>query len=220
MGDKLKRKIKSKAEKLSAESHDRSAKGLSSTLGDVLHRKSTKATSSPLAEDGSPNLAPVTSEPRVLHGHTLTKGTTFREICYAIRDSAFVVSDLPVVVSLEVHACLEQQQTMVDIIQEAWKGLLVEVPLVADPEKLPTLAELKRKILIKAKSIPLNGDGDASEEISPQPTDELDSKTVEEQPQKPSKPSKVLEALAKLAVYTRAYHFSRFDQPGMVIFFS
>jgi hypothetical protein len=30
------------------------------------------------------------AEPRVLHGHTLTKEVSFRDVCAAIRDSAFV----------------------------------------------------------------------------------------------------------------------------------
>lgn len=30
------------------------------------------------------------AEPRVLHGHTLTKDVPFREVCSAIRDAAFV----------------------------------------------------------------------------------------------------------------------------------
>lgn len=225
LGSKLKQKIKSRTDKPSGQSQDTSSKGLprslSAKLGDALRRKSSKSASSKgtpttPGEDAPLSQTPLKGEPRVLHGHTLTKGTTFREICYAIRDSAFVASDLPVVVSLEVHASLEQQQTMVDIINEAWKGLLVEVPSNADPEKLPTLAELKRKILIKAKSVPLNGAEDVAEEqISPQPTTESTEKTAEGQPQKPTKPSKVLEALTKLAVYTRAYHFNHFNQPGM-----
>lgn len=178
-----------------------------------MRRKSTKGTSSAPGENASPNQTPVNAEPRVLHGHTLTKGTTFREICYAIRDNAFVASDLPVIVSLEVHASLEQQQTMVDIIHDAWKGLLVELPPNTDPQSLPPLADLKRKILIKAKSAPLQGaDAVDEEEISPQPSNDT---RVQGQPQKPAKPPKVLEALSKLAVYTRAYRFSHFDQPGI-----
>lgn len=151
---------------------------------------------------------PAPIEPRVLHGHTLTKGTTFREICYAIRDSAFVASDLPLVISLEVHASLEQQQTMVDIMLEAWKGLLVE----AHPEggNLPSLVELKKKILIKSKCVPFVDEDEKieGEALTPQQSDDTSSG------QQPLKPAKILDALAKMAVYTRAYHFSHFDQPG------
>lgn len=212
LGTKLKSKIRSKTDKSNTDSKSM-PRSFSAKMGDALRRKSNKGTSDATAQKTSPSQTLAKSEPRVLHGHTLTKGTTFREICYAIRDSAFVASDLPVVVSLEVHACLEQQQMMVDIIHEAWKGLLVALPPNTEPEKLPVLADLKRKILIKAKSVPLKGaDAVADEEISPQPSNES---PVQSQPQKPAKPSKVHEGLAKLAVYTRAYHFNHFDQPGM-----
>jgi hypothetical protein len=152
-------------------------------------------------------------EPRVLHGHTLTKGASLREICYAIRDSAFITSDLPVIVSFEVHANLEQQQIMVDIINEAWKDLLVKVPSDVKPEKLPALGELKRKILIKTKSTPAKSTEEKVEVL--ENVKKPSEQPAQGQAQKPSKPSKILEALAKMAVYTRAYHFSHFDQPGM-----
>lgn len=43
-------------------------------------------------------------EPAVFHGYTLTKEVPFRDVCRAIRETAFIASDLPVIVSLEVHA--------------------------------------------------------------------------------------------------------------------
>jgi hypothetical protein len=178
---------------------------LEAKLDGVLRRKSSKSPQPQSEEDATSHL-PVQREPRVLHGHTLTKGTTFREICYAIRDSAFVASDLPLVISLEVHASLEQQQTMVDIMQEAWKGLLVEPP--SDDAKLPPLLDLKGKILIKSKCLPLGGQKLEDEPLTPQNTLETSSS------QQPPKPSKILDALANMAVYTRAYRFSHFDQPG------
>ncbi|KAI1832813.1 hypothetical protein DTO027I6_8127 [Penicillium roqueforti] len=210
MRSKLKEKMtgrKSGQEKL-GKGHKKSLSSkLEAKLDGVLRRKSAKSPPRPLDEDTATSHMPIPVEPRVMHGHTLTKGTTFREICYAIRDSAFVASDLPVVISLEVHASLEQQQTMVDIMSEAWKGLLVEAP--PDGEKLPLLAELRRKILIKSKGVPLHGEDKKpeGEPLTPQNSEEKSPG------QHPPKPPKVLEALAEMAVYTRAYHFSHFDQP-------
>ncbi|KAJ5594432.1 uncharacterized protein N7459_000640 [Penicillium hispanicum] len=218
LGAKIKAKLRSRTDAKEKPKQSNSASGLSrhvsTRLSDALHHRSIKAPETTGSEKTTPSQPPARVEPRVLHGHTLTKGTTFREICYAIRDSAFVASDLPVIISFEVHACLEQQQMMVDIIKEVWDGLLVKVPSDVDADKLPTLAELKRKILIKTKSTPLpNTDEKPEEPETPEPATEVDEQPVDGQPQKPAKPSKVLDALAKLAVYTRAYHFSHFDQP-------
>jgi hypothetical protein len=194
-------------------------------LSDALRRRSpTKPEPTP-AKATAPEAKAVRNEaliePRVLHGHTLTKGTSFREICYAIRDSAFVTSDLPVIVSFEVHCCLEQQQIMVDIMRDAWKGLLVEVSPDLAADKLPKLADLKRKILIKTKSMPLTNtegkpvtpEATTPEESVPQPTG---PQPTAAQQQKAAKPIKTLEALAKMAIYTRAFHFNHFDQPGKI----
>ncbi|KAG0154305.1 hypothetical protein PDIDSM_1685 [Penicillium digitatum] len=209
-GSKLKEKAKAK--KSSNEKHAKGQKEsvaskLEAKLSGVLPRKSVKSPKRPLDAETATSHMPAPIEPRVLHGHTLTKGTTFREICYAIRDSAFVASDLPLVISLEVHASLEQQQTMVDIMLEAWKGLLVE----AHPEggNLPSLVELKKKILIKSKCVPFVDEDEKieGEALTPQQSDDTSSG------QQPLKPAKILDALAKMAVYTRAYHFSHFDQP-------
>jgi hypothetical protein len=51
-------------------------------------------------------------------------------------------------------------------------------------------------------------EGTTPEESVPQPAGA--------QQQKPEKPVKVLEALAKMAIYTRAFHFNHFDQPGKI----
>jgi hypothetical protein len=209
-GSKLKEKKakKSDQEKSAAGQKKSFSSKLEAKLGGVLRRKSAKSPQQPSGEETATSHMPVPIEPRVLHGHTLTKGTTFREICHAIRDSAFVASDLPLVVSLEVHASLEQQQTMVDIMLEVWKGFLVEAS--PDEGKLPSLADLKRKILIKSKCVPFSGEEEKAEgeDLTPQKSDDKSG-------QQAPKPSKILDALAKLAVYTRAYKFSHFDQPGM-----
>lgn len=92
-------------------------------------------------------------EPRVLHGWTLTPDVGFRDVCKTIRETAFETSKLPIIVSLEVHADLDQQEIMVDIMKEEWKGLLIdEAHESCNPaERLPRLEELLNKILIKVK---------------------------------------------------------------------
>ncbi|KAJ5555293.1 hypothetical protein N7535_007732 [Penicillium sp. DV-2018c] len=208
IASKLKGKIKSKMD--SKEKPVKEPKeSVTSKLEAKLRRHKSSKSPQPQSEEVATSHLPVQREPRVLHGHTLTKGTTFREICYAIRESAFVASDLPLVVSLEVHASLEQQQTMVDIMQDVWKGLLVEPP--SDDVKLPPLLDLKRKILIKSKCVPLGGQNQDLEDEPLTPQNTLE--TPSSQQQQPPKPSKILDALANMAVYTRGYHFSHFDQP-------
>ncbi len=215
---KTKDKIKTESEKVQQQSKGLT-RSVSTRLSDALRRKTPKkpdsATTKTTANGAKAKGNEALVEPRVLHGHTLTKGTSFREIAYAIRDSAFVTSDLPVIVSFEVHCCLEQQQTMVDIMRDAWKGLLVEISPDLAADKLPKLADLKRKILIKTKSMPLNHTNTTPEtpETSPERTVPQSAGT---QQQKPAKPIKTLEALAKMAIYTRAFHFSHFDQPGKI----
>lgn len=95
-------------------------------------------------------------EPIVTHGWTLTIPCGFREVCVAIRESAFQINDLPVIVSLEVHADHQQQEVMVDIMKEEWGELLVDKPLdgIDQRFRVPTLGELRRKILVKVKKPP------------------------------------------------------------------
>lgn len=56
------------------------------------------------------------AEPRVLQSYTLTKEITFRDVCETVKLDAFATSDLPLIVSLEVHCSPLQQGIMVDII--------------------------------------------------------------------------------------------------------
>lgn len=87
------------------------------------------------------------------HGHTLTIPCGFREVCEAIKESAFENNDLPIIISLEVHADWEQQEIMVQIMKEVWQDLLVTEPHEDfDPRfRLPKLQDLQRKILVKVK---------------------------------------------------------------------
>lgn len=161
------------------------------------------------------------AEPRVLHGYTLTKEITFRDVCYAIRDGAFVNSDLPVIVSLEVHASPEQQETMVEIMTEAWKGLLVDLTpeMIADIEqgkvkKLPSPGELKNKILIKVKWAPPPKASGAATSPGEETVDIIGQVPTEKGASEQKKASKVVHALSRLGYYTQGHSFRNFTQPG------
>ncbi|KAF2196899.1 PLC-like phosphodiesterase [Delitschia confertaspora ATCC 74209] len=174
------------------------------------------------------------AEPRVLHGYTLTKDTPFRAVCATIRDYAFVTSDLPVIISLEVHTSPEQQEIMVEIMTEYWKGMLVDLPLdpsqPSDELALPTLDQLRKKILVKVKYTPakppavaganpttlqapsqLTKTASVGSIASSTSSSSSDLPGGEKKP--PAPKAKITEALGKLGIYTRSYHFHSLDQP-------
>ncbi|KFY82394.1 hypothetical protein V500_10577 [Pseudogymnoascus sp. VKM F-4518 (FW-2643)] len=92
-------------------------------------------------------------EPVVLHAWTLTRSVGFREVCRAVRESAFQTTNLPLIVSLQVGCDVDQQEVMVQIMKEEWAGDLVDTahPTCHPEERLPRLDELLNKILIKVK---------------------------------------------------------------------
>ena len=177
------------------------------------------ATASTSPPTSNPNLMPTAwrtqsnrEEPRVLHGYTATKEVQFRAVCEVIRDYAFVSSDLPLIVSLEVHCSHEQQEIMVEIMTEYWKQYLVEMPKdFSDETPLPPLKVLEKKILIKVKySKPEKESkkltGKTSKENAERDSDGEDQVDA-------SKKGKIIEALGKLGVYARSCHFDSLDQP-------
>ena len=169
----------------------------------------------------SPSIAPqqLKPEPRVFHGYTLTQSVTFRAVCHAIRDSAFVASDLPLIVSLEVHANMDQQQTMVEIMSQAWAGHLIDVTSISDKdiEALPSPGALRNKILIKVKWTPNSQTGESNNPLEHMPSNATQGSATDPLPQtspaKQKKAAKILQSLSELGVYTRAYTFKHWDQP-------
>jgi len=156
-------------------------------------------------------------EPLVLHGWTLTAPVGFRAVCKSIRETAFEKSPLPIIVSLEVHADLEQQETMVDIMKEEWKGLLIdEAHEACNPEeRLPNLNELLNKILIKVKkAAPDKQDPVTSATLAPVPSrndgDSAQSGSDDERGSTKKK-VKICESLSNLGIYTHSEHFVSFE---------
>lgn len=150
-----------------------------------------------------------------MHGYTLTKEVSFREVCAAIRDSAFVASELPVIVSLEVHCSQEQQQLMVEIVEQSWKGMLVPVP--TEPcDSLPTPAELRGKILVKVKYVKpeaakrkavIESKPNLQRQRSASSSSESENQNAVIGEEKKKKKSSIIDSLSSLGIYTRSYHF-------------
>jgi phosphatidylinositol phospholipase C delta len=154
-------------------------------------------------------------EPRVLHGHTMTKEVSFREVCNAIRDNAFVASDLPVIVSLEIHTNAQQQEMMVSIMKESWGNMLL-LPPDNEVQELPSPHSLRGKILVKVKAAAIESPEDtakALEKVVSRASSSSDSDDGHGKKTKKSSKGKIVAALGSLGIYTRSFHFSSLAAP-------
>ena len=127
-------------------------------------------------------------------------------------------SDLPVIVSLEVHAGASQQEIMVEIMEEMWKGMLVEYP-IDESEHLPSPSELRRKILVKVKYVaPEAAKAQGIQTLAPtsvarsRSSSSSGSESLSDAHGKKVKKSAIISALGTLGVYTRSYHFKNLTQ--------
>lgn len=212
LGKKLDKYVEKKTELKTASPPPPSAEGETKPPAVATEALTDEKHSSSLSLRKSPITPVALVEPRVLHGYTLTSDVTFRSVCMAIRDHAFAVTDLPLIVSLEVHAGPQQQEVMVQIMEQVWKGLLVPPPEKnkdKDTDALPPPSAFRRKILVKVKYAPPGEDRDA---ISDDETVQV-APTASERKKKKKKPSKVIQALSALGIYTQAISFKSLSQP-------
>lgn len=81
----------------------------------------------------------------------------FKDVIYAIRDTAFVTSDYPVILSFENHCCKSQQYKLAKYCDEIFGDLLLKESIADFPLEpgaaLPPPSAMKRKILIKNKRL-------------------------------------------------------------------
>ncbi|XP_043498310.1 1-phosphatidylinositol 4,5-bisphosphate phosphodiesterase isoform X2 [Polistes fuscatus] len=96
-------------------------------------------------------------EPIITHGKAMCTDILFKDVIYALRDTAFVTSDYPIILSFENHCCLKQQYKLAKYCDEILGDLLLKEPLKDYPlepgSPLPPPSALKRKILIKNKRL-------------------------------------------------------------------
>lgn len=104
-----------------------------------------------------PNLVP-----QITHGRTLTSKVPFSDVIAAIANYAFVASPYPLILSLEVHNDVPQQDVMAKILREKLGEMLLTEKLdkfgeLKDGESivetLPSPERLRGKVLIKTKNL-------------------------------------------------------------------
>uniref|UniRef100_A0A1A7X936 1-phosphatidylinositol 4,5-bisphosphate phosphodiesterase n=1 Tax=Iconisemion striatum TaxID=60296 RepID=A0A1A7X936_9TELE len=96
-------------------------------------------------------------EPIITHGKAMCTDILFKDVIQAIKETAFVTSDYPVILSFENHCSKLQQYKMAKYCEEIFGDLLLRQPIenyTLEPGRpLPSPNELKRKILIKNKRL-------------------------------------------------------------------
>ncbi|RAO66118.1 uncharacterized protein BHQ10_002130 [Talaromyces amestolkiae] len=90
--------------------------------------------------------------PIVSHGRTLTTSVLFADCITVINRYAFISSNFPLILSLEVHCNPEQQSAMVKLMKETFGEQLILEPLLTNCGILPSPEELKNRILVKVKT--------------------------------------------------------------------
>ncbi|MCI4389461.1 hypothetical protein PGIGA_G00098390 [Pangasianodon gigas] len=117
-------------------------------------------------------------EPIITHGKAMCTDILFKDVIQAIKETAFVSSDYPVILSFENHCSKTQQYKMAKYCEDIFGDLLLKQPLEGFPVRdllnqhshtiyqrprvcamiepgrsLPSPNDLKRKILIKNKRL-------------------------------------------------------------------
>ena len=141
-----------------------------------------------------------------------------------------MTSQLPLIVSLEIHASIEQQEIVAAIIKEYWIDLLADSTFPwteIAAMRLPSPHKLLRKILLKVKQnenkyfrltgsdFHKNVEEDKMTYLSSSSSDEDKSLSGKNENVGESRDNKkITDSLSSLSVYTRAYKFKNFTQPG------
>lgn len=94
------------------------------------------------------------TEPMIFHGKTLTSKVSVREVCEAIKTYGFIASPYPVIISAEIHAGVQQQEQLANIMSAVFGDALIKAPIDLQRtfERLPSPEALKGKVLLKVTS--------------------------------------------------------------------
>uniref|UniRef100_H3CR59 Phosphoinositide phospholipase C n=1 Tax=Tetraodon nigroviridis TaxID=99883 RepID=H3CR59_TETNG len=152
--------------------------------------------------DGSDN------EPVIYHGYTLTSQILFKDAVKAIKDYAFQASDYPVILSLENHCSVKQQQVMAHHLSSILGSALVTSPLGDTmPTDFPSPEELRGRFLIKGKRLNKLEAIFTQEAAGTEPDVTLQRFHLIFQKKK----LKLAKELSDMVIYCKSVHFSGFE---------
>ncbi|XP_055361668.1 1-phosphatidylinositol 4,5-bisphosphate phosphodiesterase delta-4-like isoform X2 [Betta splendens] len=161
-------------------------------------------------------------EPIVYHGRTFTSKILFKDVVSAVGNYAFKVSEYPVILSIENHCGVEQQNVMAQHLNHILGDKLLKSTLDGRaPVGLPSPEDLKGKILLKAKKIggleesfsgmvedALTGEVSDEEEASEIEKDHLQRESIRHRVKKSKQ--HLSKELSDCVVYCKSVHFSSF----------
>ncbi|WFD43831.1 phosphoinositide phospholipase C [Malassezia psittaci] len=92
-------------------------------------------------------------QPQVTHGRTLTSKVPFDDVILAVAQYAFVASPYPLILSLEIHNDIAQQEAIAKSLRLHLGDMLVTSALKdVCPDTLPSPEQLRGRILVKFKN--------------------------------------------------------------------
>ncbi|XP_074659956.1 inactive phospholipase C-like protein 2 [Tubulanus polymorphus] len=151
-------------------------------------------------------------DPVIYHGHTLTTKISFKAVVETIDQHAFITSEYPVILSIENHCSIKQQQAMANYMIKTFGDKLLRAPLEHDndQQRLPSPENMKGKILIKCKK--LAHDFEGSEGYV---TDEDENSDIERRKNNKREGSmkkvKLAKELSDLVIYCKSTRFEEFS---------
>ncbi|GES89049.1 PLC-like phosphodiesterase [Rhizophagus clarus] len=154
--------------------------------------------------------------PVVTHGHTWTSKILFQDAITAICTYAFKASPYPLILSLEVHCSIEQQEQMAKILREILGDRLVTEFFSDDESELPSPECLMYRILLKGKNLPHGAtedffDSATDTESATDPESDIESSKDNADKKHKKGKSKIAKALSDLVIYCSAVKFKGFD---------
>ncbi|TRY70768.1 hypothetical protein TCAL_13632, partial [Tigriopus californicus] len=166
-------------------------------------------------------------EPIIYHGWTLTSKISFKDVISdAILPYAFERSEFPLILSIENHCGLKQQDKMAHYLKTILSECLYTDRVDENATEMPSPFSLKRKILVKAKRLPSGmSENELIQEVLEE-DDERDEKRKKITTVRISKRSiihhlsvthhqmslqKISQKLSDCVNYIEAVHFDNFD---------